>query len=142
MLFQILGLSTIYILLALVVALTFHEVSHAAVAARRIFSFGGQDVFVITGLLFQSLVTLNIGLALFNLIPLSPLDGSRLWQIILPTRWYYAFARFEIVGALLVLALVLANLYLRLGILEGLLCPPIRFVWTGLVGFGQPLGCG
>ena len=39
--------------------------------------------------------TLNIGLALFNLIPIPPLDGSRLLAVILPPRLYYSLLKKE-----------------------------------------------
>jgi Zn-dependent protease len=108
---------------------------------QRIFTLGGQTLALSPGCEFQTLVSLSLGLALFNLIPLSPLDGSRLWQIILPTRWYYVFARYEILGAFVVIGLVLADLYLHTGILNRLLLPALQLVWRPLVGFGQPFDC-
>ena len=39
--------------------------------------------------------TLNVSLALFNLIPLPPLDGSRIAYIFLPTKWYFGVMKYE-----------------------------------------------
>lgn len=39
--------------------------------------------------------TLNIGLALFNLIPVPPLDGSRILHVVLPERLYFKLMQHE-----------------------------------------------
>lgn len=39
--------------------------------------------------------TLNIGLGIFNLLPIPPLDGSRLLNVILPERAYFAIMKYE-----------------------------------------------
>ncbi len=47
-------------------------------------------------LLFLSVFhSINIGLAIFNLLPVPPLDGSRLLGIILPPKAYYAIMKHE-----------------------------------------------
>lgn len=48
---------------------------------------------------------LSVGLGLFNLIPIPPLDGSRLLSALLPDRMYYALMRFERYLMLAVIAL-------------------------------------
>ncbi len=39
--------------------------------------------------------SLNLGLAIFNLIPIPPLDGSRLLNVILPPKYYFGLMRYE-----------------------------------------------
>ena len=39
--------------------------------------------------------SVNIGLALFNLIPIPPLDGSRLLNVILPPKTYFEIMKYE-----------------------------------------------
>ena len=56
---------------------------------------------------------LNAGLAVFNLIPVSPLDGSKILAIILPDNAYRWLMRYERYG-FAVLALLLFT-----GVLEG-----------------------
>ena len=40
-------------------------------------------------------VTLNISLAIFNLLPFPPFDGSRIFYVFLPPKWYFAVMKYE-----------------------------------------------
>ena len=42
-----------------------------------------------------TLAALNVGFAVFNLLPLPPLDGSRILGLIIPNRWYWQLMRYE-----------------------------------------------
>ncbi|MEG1594499.1 MAG: site-2 protease family protein, partial [Oscillibacter sp.] len=48
---------------------------------------------------------LSIGLGLFNLIPIPPLDGSKVLAVILPDARYYQLMRYERYGMVLLLIL-------------------------------------
>ena len=39
--------------------------------------------------------TVNVGLGIFNLIPIPPLDGSRLLNVFLPPKIYFGIMRYE-----------------------------------------------
>ena len=71
-------------------------------------------VVVFDGILAEFLFTfmfLNIGLGVFNLIPIPPLDGSKIFLSLLPTKLYYDIMRYEHLGwILLVVALALGVL--------------------------------
>lgn len=60
----------------------------------------------------QFFLFMNIGLAVFNLIPIYPLDGSWILKALLPPRWSYQLSRFDRYGfvVLFVIFLALRNL--------------------------------
>ncbi len=55
---------------------------------------------------FSLLASLNVGLAVFNLIPIPPLDGSKILNAILPDRVYYKILRYERYGFLILIILL------------------------------------
>ena len=55
--------------------------------------------------LLYTLAPLSIGLGLFNLLPIPPLDGSKVLGAFLPDRAYFGLMRYERYGMLLLLAL-------------------------------------
>lgn len=99
---------------------------------------GFHAAYVGIGPLLQWIVWLSLSLAVFNLIPLNPLDGSRLWQIILPTKLYYQIARIELIGLFFVLGLILSDRFLGTNILARVIIPPVGFLWRLLVGMTPP----
>ncbi len=51
-------------------------------------------------------VQLNVGLAIFNLLPLPPLDGSRIVERFIPTRYQVAWANIARFGPFLLFAVI------------------------------------
>ncbi len=81
---------------------------------------------------------LCFALAVFNMIPFNPLDGSRLWQIVLPNRWYYLIARFELIGLGVILMLILSDRFFGTNVLARIIGPPIQWIWWQTVGMSPP----
>ena len=53
-------------------------------------------------------VSLNVGYAVFNLLPIPPLDGSRLWTALLPRKiaeWTFRYERYMQYALLIFLCL-------------------------------------
>ena len=44
-------------------------------------------LYILWLILINTVASINITLAVFNLLPIPPLDGSRLWSTLLPGRW-------------------------------------------------------
>lgn len=64
----------------------------------------GPRIFLFEFLLY-TLAPLSIGLGLFNLLPIPPLDGSKVLGAFLPDRAYFGLMRYERFGLFLLLAL-------------------------------------
>lgn len=52
------------------------------------------------------LISLSVGLGIFNLIPFPPLDGSKVVECALPDKVYYKILRYEFAGMLVLMALL------------------------------------
>lgn len=68
---------------------------------------------------------INFGLAVFNLLPIPPLDGSHILQNLLPPNLAIRFAAIQRYGAMVLLAFVLGNRYLSSALGFSLLGYPI-----------------
>ncbi len=58
-------------------------------------------------LFFQYAALVNIRLAVFNLLPVPPLDGSRIFWAILPDKYYWKVMQYERIIMLVLFALLL-----------------------------------
>ncbi len=103
------------------------------IPARLIYTYAHYSVFNQTALDFlTSTAALSIGLGLFNLIPIPPLDGSKVLAVLLPERayrWLMRYERFGIFALWLLVALGVGGRYMSLA---------IRWVYTlfcRIVGF-------
>ena len=51
--------------------------------------------YTVFGGFFMYAATINISLAVFNLLPIPPLDGSRIFLIFLPAKYYFGIMKYE-----------------------------------------------
>ena len=77
--------------------------------------------------LFKYCCAINIILALFNLVPIPPLDGSRVVAGILPTKMREAYVGLERYGIFIIIGL------LYLGLLDVVIIPIFRIIFYFLV---------
>lgn len=73
-------------------------------------------------------VLVNLVLAIFNAIPIPPLDGSRAVMSFISYRYWEIFYRFEMYGFLVI------SLLLFTGVLGKIIYPPISFLFDYLLG--------
>jgi Zn-dependent protease len=74
-----------------------------ALLAWRLWASSASDE---TKLILYYVAQINIILAAFNLIPIPPLDGSKILMGFLPHRFQYAFARVEPYGFFIIIGLL------------------------------------
>lgn len=53
--------------------------------------------------------SININLAVFNLLPIPPLDGSRILQLLIPAKYYYKFLQYERYVVIVVFVLIISG---------------------------------
>lgn len=81
------------------------------------------------GTFFVILAALSAGFAVFNLIPLPPLDGSRILNVFLPSKWAYYLLRYERqIQFILILLLITGVLSTPLSVARGYLLNEIESV--------------
>lgn len=57
--------------------------------------FAVSQIAIYIALFLVGVARINVSLAVFNLIPVPPLDGSRILGVVLPDRIYYKIMRYE-----------------------------------------------
>ncbi len=59
--------------------------------------------------IFSGIAIINVSLAVFNLVPIPPLDGSKILAVVLPDKTYYRLMQYERYFSLIILMLLVAG---------------------------------
>jgi Zn-dependent protease len=77
-----------------------------------------ENYFYVLQLMLLTILATNVRLAVFNLLPVPPLDGSKLFGAIFPERLYFYLMRYErYVGMVLMVLIFMGVLSVPLGYL-------------------------
>lgn len=87
-------------------------------------------VYTVLGSFFSFAASINISLAVFNLLPIPPLDGSRIANLILPSKYYFTIMKYE--------RYIMIGMFVLLW--TGILTIPLSFL-SGLVSAGIDFIC-
>ncbi|HDR16056.1 MAG TPA: site-2 protease family protein [Desulfobacteraceae bacterium] len=74
------------------------------------------------------LLFMNVGLGLFNLLPLPPLDGSHILENLLPLKASIKYREIGRYGPFLLIGIIMLDNFAHTGILSRVLIGPMRFL--------------
>ena len=88
-----------------------------------------NKAFMYFAMFFFFAATINVNLGVFNLLPVPPLDGSRLLTALLPSKYYYKIMEYE--------------RYIRIGLLvllfTGVLSAPLSLLSSIIIGLFEKI---
>ena len=102
-----------------------------SVALKAVIYWGGMPTSALAPRVMQMAVHFNIILAVFNMIPIPPLDGSRVMAYLLPSHMREPYVSLERFGLLIVVLLVMTG---SLGMILGATLGPMIDVVDMLTG--------
>ncbi len=76
----------------------------------------------------------NLLLALFNLLPIPPLDGSKMLEGLTPSKYYFIYQRLERYGPIVLLCIIGLDITFNMGLVWRIIGYPLLFLTNIIVG--------
>ncbi|AKM08874.1 site-2 protease family protein [Croceicoccus naphthovorans] len=88
---------------------------------------GAATEWTLTGL--QYAIFINLVLALFNLLPIPPFDGSHILEGLLPRSWAAGYEKLRPLGMIVIVLIIAATwAFPQWGLVERLILPPVEWL--------------
>lgn len=78
----------------------------AMLLMRILINLPSNIVSVVIYILLNVMISLNLSLAVFNLIPVPPLDGYKVLSAVLPPRYYFRLMQYERFGFIILILII------------------------------------
>ena len=99
----------------------------------QVYMNSGTDSIQVARILL-TVIQLNLVLAIFNLLPIAPLDGFKIVLGLLPRDAALSFAKTERYGMMILVLIIMGDVFLNLGILGRVISPVINFLMRLVIG--------
>lgn len=99
----------------------------------RVFMKGPLSIVGTFLAMVEAVIAINIGLAVFNFIPIPPLDGSKVLFALLPNKYYYKFLENQSIIQIILIFLMFS------GIIGRMILPITSYLYSLFLNLGYSL---
>lgn len=83
--------------------------------------------------LLETVITLNIFLLVFNLLPIAPLDGSKLIGVLVPREYEEEYQAYLHIGPYILLTIIGLEIFLNFSIISSIIIPLYDYVRSFII---------
>ncbi len=117
-------------IVAIIFSLFFRIITHGN---PQMMMYGSLPAQIVTYIIYYT-VLINLALGIFNLIPIPPMDGSKILGGFLSDEAYYKYTLQEQRGAQILMIIFLISYIFRLNLIGTIITPPLNFCLRILMG--------